>query len=228
MKQTKKRAVKFLLAAFALISAFGAALTVNAAAPSLSARSVTCSENGYATLTLKGIKSKDLDKGKVTCDVKLSKSFIADVNVFKGEKKNSYCTVFVRGYKKGKTKATITIKYGKNLKKTAKLKLNIKVNKYTNPCASLKIGKKNFSSGLKKDIFLYVGKQSGKVKLSVKAKKGWKVAGIEAWDMNAEKYKKLKNNKKFDSSKYIDFDVTFENIKTKAKVDVYVFLNDEF
>ena len=52
MKYIKKKIVKFLLAAFALISAFGAAMTVNAAAPKLSAKKATCYVGGSNVLKM--------------------------------------------------------------------------------------------------------------------------------------------------------------------------------
>ena len=219
MKNTKKRAVKFLLAVFALISAFGAAMTVNAAAPKLSAKSATTYVNGSTMVKLKGIKTKDVLEGKVTCDVKYSKNNIAFVNLGYGEKKNSNACIYVSGAKKGKTKVTINIRYGNDFKKSKKLTLNVKVNKYTNPCASFTFGGKKYASKFKKDTYyISAGTLKGSKKISVKAKSGWKITEMGAWDYDYSKSKKIKNGQKINTSKYCEFYAVFENIKTKTQI----------
>lgn len=218
MKQKKKRAVKFLLAAFALISAFGAALTVNAAAPSLSAKNVTVYENSFTEITLKGVKTKDIKKGKVICDVQYSKPEVADVYVLNGAKKNSYGIVYVHGNTKGTVKVTITVKYGKNLKKQKKLRLNVKVKKRANPCASFKVGKQNYAPEFAKADFYYPKKLTGKMKVSIKAKKGWRIVQIYTWNFGQKTAKKIKNNKKINTSNFVEVYALFEEAKTKTNV----------
>ena len=227
MKNTKKRAVKFLLAVFALISAFGAAMTVNAATPKLSAKSVTCYERGYAEITLKGVKTKDWEKGKVSIDVNNKKWQVADVYVMYGKKKSSDCVVHVYGTKKGKTTATITVKYGKNLKKQKKLKLTVKVLKFKNPVSSFKFDGKSCMSEIKQYSYAWAGSDlSGKKKISVKPAKGWKIVEITAWPYDYSKTKKIKNNSKIDTSKYCQINVTLQNTKTKGKTNVGVSWED--
>lgn len=213
MKYTKKRVVKFLFAAFALISAFGAAMTVNAAAPKLSAKKVTCCENGYAFLTLKGVKTDD-----VTTDIKNPK--IASVTYEPGEKKNSYGRIKVTGYKKGKTTATLIVRYGKKQKKT--LKFSIQVKKAAFPCASFKLGNKDYANKLSREnMYVWDKTLKGRLRISVRAKSGWRVARIY---LLTEEYasKNIKNNATVDTSKYKSACIEFQNMKTKSMIDATV------
>ena len=224
MKHTKKRAVKFLLAAFALISAFGAAMTANAAAPKLSTGKVTTYVGGVTEVTIKGVKTQDFIDNKVSIEAEGFNYSVASVYGGPGAKMTSNCVVSILGNKKGKTKATITVRYGDNLEQKKDLKLNVTVNKYTNPCASLKIGKKNYASKFKKKTYTDITLPKKSAKISVKPKKGWKLSRIFSLKFLGPantKVVKIKNNKKLDKSKLQSaIFVEFQNIKTKCKMTI--------
>ena len=222
MKYTKKRIVKFLLAAFALISAFGAAMTVNAAAPKLSAKKVTCYVGGSNGLNLKGNVEK-LQYGKVHFEVKYSQKKVAAVNITHGGK-NDKCIVVISGLKKGKTTATITVWYGNNQKKDLKLVIDVK-KLSQKPFKSFKIGETDFASKIKKSRYAgYDYDCSGelglnrKLTVSITPQKGWKISEIHG--MNSNNDQKIKNGQQIDTSKNYGIYVNFENIKTKTIMNV--------
>ena len=91
--------------------------------------------------------------------------------------------------------------------KTRKYTFSFNIQKYVCPVASFKIGSKNFTSAYKTDFKHNVTKKvSGKV--SVKAKKGWKISNMSFSDSKGN-YKAIKNGTKVAISKNCMLYVTF-------------------
>lgn len=68
---------------------------------------------------------------------------------------------------------------------TTSLKSTVTVKKYKRPCTTFKVGNKNYASKFKKNSLYYTShKKTPKQKVTVKAAKGWKLAGI--WYMNGD------------------------------------------
>ena len=116
--------------------------------------------------------------------------------------------------KPGKTQVTFTGKSGKIYI------INLTVVKYTNPVSKFKINSKDYASKFKKSA-MPATTLSGKQKVSIKAKKGWKVVDLHYSFYNYSgkiKTKKIKNNSYTNIfKKYSGFiDVTLKNKKTKA------------
>lgn len=98
--------------------------------------------------------------------------------------------------------------------------INLTVVKYSNPVSKFKINSKNYASKFKKSSMPALT-SSGKQKISIKAKKGWKVVDLHYTFYNYSgkiKTKKFKNNRSVNiSKKYSGFiDATLKNKKTNA------------
>ena len=100
--------------------------------------------------------------------------------------------------KKGTTTLTVKIKTKKGTK-TYKGKL--KVVAYKNPVSKFKLGSKDLAKKFKSDTYYDYNESKKKTKVSIKAKKGWKVKKITYgyWSTSKDKWveKKLKNNSSF-------------------------------
>ena len=122
--------------------------------------------------------------------------------------------------KAGTTK--VTFKYGK---KTFSMKVTVQ--KWVNPCKTLKLGNKNYASKFKNDQYYWFSKPSKtkKVKLSVKANKGWTLKSITYNNGSSPSYKKIKNNStiKLPSNKNTYISVLFCNKKTGELVHISLF-----
>ena len=118
-------------------------------------------------------------------------------------------TYYVHIEPKKPGKASVSFNY-KWKGKTTKYNFTFVIKKYVCPVASFKIGSKEYASAFKTDFKKNVTKTvSGKV--SVKAKKGWKLLDIGYWTNS--KYKEIKNGAKVKVSKGALVQVTF----TKGK-----------
>lgn len=116
--------------------------------------------------------------------------------------------------KAGKTELSFVGKSGKIYT------INLTVVKYSNPVSKFKINSKNYASKFKKSSMPALT-SSGKQKISIKAKKGWKVVDLHYTFYNYSgkiKTKKFKNNRSVNiSKKYSGFiDATLKNKKTNA------------
>ena len=116
--------------------------------------------------------------------------------------------------KAGKTELSFVGKSGKIYT------INLTVVKYSNPVSKFKIDSKNYASKFKKSSMPALT-SSGKQKISIKAKKGWKVVDLHYTFYNYSgkiKTKKFKNNRSVNiSKKYSGFiDATLKNKKTNA------------
>lgn len=105
--------------------------------------------------------------------------------------------------------------------------MKVTVQKWVNPCKSLKLGNKDYASKYKNDQYYWFSKPSKtkKVKLSVKANKGWTLKSITYNDGSSYAYKKIKNNStiKLSSSKNSSFSILFCNKKTRELVHISLF-----
>lgn len=223
MKNSKKRIVRLLLAAFALISVFGAAMTVNAAAPKLTSKKIVCymGNSSYAQLPIKGLsKATEVVSNKYgSVKAQYSNPDIAEL-------RTSGYDIEIEPKNPGSTDVTFEVKYGKGMKKTKKLTCNIEVREYENPCKQLKFGSKDYASKFKKTAYTFFVLK-GKQKLSVKAADGWKLTGIVAHWMqgsgpNKVKSVKIKNGQVVDHNHYFQVDLIFKNKQTKGEIRFFV------
>lgn len=127
--------------------------------------------------------------------------------------------LFIHANRPGKSTVTYTYK-------GANRKVNINVKKYTRPVSSLKIGKTNYTTKLKKDARIRgaMGRIGGK-KVSVKATSGWKISGIYVRYIDyardtAYKWKKIKNGALI-PKKYNDIEIVMQNKKTGGLLSLY-------
>ena len=149
-------------------------------------------------------------KDKIT-NIKVSNKKI--VNAYRHQDtKYELCVV---PKKAGTTK--VTFKYGK---KTFSMKITVA--KWANPCKTLKLGNKDYASKFKNNDLNWFSKpsKSKKVKLSVKANKGWTLKSITY--NNGSGYKKIKNNStiKIPSDKSSYLEALFCNKKTGEFVHI--------
>ena len=107
----------------------------------------------------------------------------------KGKNRRTY---LIFGSKKTFRKATLsfTAKYGK---KTRKYTTKVHAMKYKNPWKTLKIGTKDFTSCYNKTDSTQTLKNPISGKLTVKANTGFTVTGMEIFDSNTGKTRKVKN-----------------------------------
>ena len=120
--------------------------------------------------------------------------------------------------KAGRTTISFDLVEGK---KTTRYTANVVVKKYTSPCKSLKLGKKDVAAGFKGTRRMASG-FGKKVKISVKPNKGWLLTTITA--VIDGKIKIIKNNSTVKKSSM--FHVYFMNKKTGETV-VLELVNDD-
>lgn len=127
--------------------------------------------------------------------------------------------IWLKPKKAGTTK--VTFKYGK---KTFSMKVTVQ--KWVNPCKTLKLGNKNYASEFKNDQHCWFSKPSKtkKVKLSVKANKGWTLYSI-SYINGSSPYKYINNNStiKLPSNKNTSISVCFCNKKTGDMANIYLY-----
>ena len=199
MSRASKTLIESLCSAIVVVVIALALLPAEAIADSIDPYTLNISKlNDTLTIyrsnkTNKGFCNFACKKGKLT-KVKSSNAKVVEVRPWGDDWKDSKGITIV-GLKKGK--ATITYTYKG---KTRKVKVVVK--KYSNPIKTLKIGKKNYASKLKKDMSVDLAKWNacnGK-KLSVTPANGWKIVsmtcGYNDGDWSKFYAKKVKNGGK--------------------------------
>lgn len=209
MKRMKRQILAMLLAALTVAGLFGS-MTAEAAVPKLYTTEMTC----YVMNPLMSYV-EDIEGVKSTSQITNLKSSNPSVATVSKEKMSGSenASIVVLAKKAGKTVVSFTVKYGTGLKKSKKLKLNVTVKKYTNPCKSFKIGTKEYASYFKSTTFGFA-KGSGKtLKVSVKARSGWKLDHLYVRSSRGET-KDIKNNSKLNTKTYPSVYAQFVNKKT--------------
>lgn len=120
-------------------------------------------------------------------------------------------TVKIDAYKPGKSTITGVLYEGK--KKIKKFKIEVVITKYECPVATFKVGNTDYASKYKK-IASYSKsfKKGKKLKINIKAKKGWKIEKIEY--ISDKKGKEISNNSIITcNKKHSDIRVRFTNKK---------------
>lgn len=146
-------------------------------------------------------------KSKIT-DLKSSNGNVAAVAISKSPF-YKYVQLVVDPLNPGKTNISFKVKYGN---KTKKLSLKVTVKKYENACASFKIGSKDFASKFRKGMFTTVSNPKKSKKISIKAKKGWKLKAIRLNTKNG-KITTIKNGTAVKLKKYMQIYADFYNSK---------------
>lgn len=131
--------------------------------------------------------------------------------------------ILLTAKKAGTSTVSFTVKYGKT---TQKFKCRVTVKKYSNALSSYKLGGKSITSKFAKKPeynLKFSSYKNKKLKISVKPKKGWALAGIEYF--NGKTYKDLKNNASVKiTRRYSMIDIALYNIKT----DQYIYQRINF
>ncbi len=208
MKNTKRKR-SLLLTVLVLTVMFGVLEPKAAAAPELSEKNVTY-------MVADPVPSYSLDimgvtkKSKIT-GLKSSKGNVAAVAISKSPF-YKYVQLVVEPLNPGKTNISFKVKYGN---KTKKLSLKVTVKKYENACASFKIGSKNYASKFGKGMFVTAKNPKKSQKISITAKKGWKLMGIRLNTKNG-KITTIKNKTTVKMKKYMQIYADFYNSKKKV------------
>lgn len=153
---------------------------------------------------------------------KITNIKVADKKILKAYRdSNNKYLIWFKPKKAGTTK--VTFKYGKKTFST-----KVTVQKWVNPCKTLKLGNKNYASEFKNAKHYWSNwsskpSKTKKVKLSVKANKGWTLKSISYG--NGSTSKQIKNNStiKLSSNKNAYIYVCFCNKKTGELVDITLF-----
>ena len=209
---TKKLSTLFIVAVLAVTMLLPA--TANAAEQNLkySANLTLTTEGSYNIIFPEKIKKATSSNPKVFNLINYEDGYADDFE-------NPKAFVINNLRKPGQTIVTFTGKSGKVYT------MNLTVVKYKNPVKKFKIGSKNVASQFKKKNFGWHSiKRTQKQKISIKAKKGWKIVEMDYSDYNLNKpVKKIKNNKyvtlKYYSSSRNDMSAsTIIHVKLKNKV----------
>lgn len=175
MKGRKRRIFALVLTVFMLTGLFGV-LEPQAAAPELPIKKATYFAIDPPTLfaiDIIGVTQKSQITG-----LKSSKSSVASAEIEKNPRYSKYVRLVVEPKSPGKTTISFRVKYGKS---TKKLNFKATVKKYVNSCASFKVGSKDYASKFKKGMFTTVSNPQKSQRISVKAKKGWKLQNIRLY-----------------------------------------------
>lgn len=110
-------------------------------------------------------------------------------------------------------------------KNIGKFTVNVKVYKYKSPVKSFKLGKNNYSSKLRKRQIVRI-KKSGKCKVKIKEKTGWKLSVIRYY--NGKKWKTIKNGAsvKLKKNRYSEIVAEFHNEKSGLLQPIILVINE--
>lgn len=182
----KKRIVSIVMAVALVISVFAPAATVKAAGtPSVYSKQTSVLEQKSKT---DWIWIENFPAGAQVTNLKSSNTKVlkASWNSNDGE------LVMLRLRKAGKAVVSFNVVYNGQ---TTSLKSTITVKKYQRPCATFKVGSKNYSSKFKKNSYYMTShKNTPKNKVTVKAAKGWRLDGIWYSKLDGTDDKRIKNN----------------------------------
>ncbi len=166
----KKRIVSIVMAVALVISVFAPAATVKAAGtPSVYKKQTSVIEQKSKT---DWIWIENFPAGAQVTNLKSSNTKVLKASW----NSNDGDLVMLRLRKAGKAVVSFNVVYNGQ---TTSLKSTITVKKYQRPCATFKVGSKNYASKFKKNSYYVTShKKTPKNKVTVKAAKGWKLAGI--------------------------------------------------
>lgn len=215
VKKIKKQVIAFLLTAIMLVGTFGSA-TAEAAVPKLQTTEDVCYVEKPLMSYCYGVEN--INSPKQITNLKSSDPSVATVSTDSGIG-NTKVSILALAKKPGKAVISFTAKYGVGLKKTKKLKMTLTVKKYENPCQSFKIGTKNYASEFKDSTFGMMKNPGKKLKVSVKARSGWKLDHIYVMSRQGQS-KNIKNNTTLNLKKFPSVYATFRNKKTGDYVSV--------
>ncbi len=208
MRHTR-RMIMLLLTVLALTGVCGV-LAPKAAAPRLSSREATyfaLDPPALFTIDIIGATSKSQ-----IAELKSSRNDVATVEIEKNPRYSKYVRLVVEPRSPGKTTVSFKVKYGS---KTKKLTFRATVRKYENVCASFKVGSKNYASKFNKKMFVTAGNPKKSRKISVEAKKGWKLLHIRLYTKNGRETL-IDNNTTVNLKKYRQIYADFYSGKLDA------------
>lgn len=161
------------------------------------------------------------NKAKITKAVVTNKK-LADVEIYTDKK-----GITIHPKKTGSTTVKVTVKNGSK-KKVHTLKLQIK--KYENPLSTFKVGSTSYKNKLNKRKNWYADKpkKNQKVKLNIKAKKGFEITNISYGYYKNGQYKSqtLRNGQKFTLHKQASWiSVSYRDKKTGYSASVHISYN---
>lgn len=212
MKSNRKvRMISLMLAAAMIISVFSPAATVKAAdAPSVYGKQTSVMEQKSK---VDWIWIEYFPEGAQVTNIKSSNTKVLTASW----KASDGDSVQLKLKKPGKAVVSFDVVYNGQ---TTSLRSTVTVRKYQRPCATFKVGNKNYASKFKKNSYYFTShKKTPKNKITVKAAKGWKLDSIWYSKLDGTTDKRIKNNSRvrFSAKKGQEVAIyaTFRNKKTK-------------
>lgn len=183
----KMKLVSIMLAVALVMSVFTPAATVKAAGtPSV--------ESKYTAIIEPKVKEDylwidEFPAGAQVMNVKSSNTKVLTASWRAAEE--AYIVLKLR--KAGKSVVSFDVVYNGQ---TIPLKSTVTVRKYQRPCATFKVGNKNYASRFKKNsIYQTSHKGTPKNKVTVKAAKGWKLVAMYYGNADGSNFKMIRNKK---------------------------------